>query len=210
MSDQGNELPIKPPSREAPQPFKGEIVDRPNTGNIVVFTGYHKLEERWGEIVRQQFGQNVTDDGNKVVFHKLQDPRRADTGEDSPYAAAEIAEFMKGVGKVEMVIDVHEHPGAHATLVRNMWSLTTEDPEVKQQAKGAINDLRTLPFDDYSRRRTGGTSIPYAITDPDLPSGGVDAYFNGNVTPQMQEAINDSVAFITSLANIQLEVSAKK
>lgn len=195
--------------KEEIKPYRGEIIDRPGTGKVIVVLGYHRLEKGWGQIVRQQFQQNVADRGQKVLFCVIQDSPVA-TGEESQVVNTQIANFLNKTGdQVEIVIDVHEHPEAVATRVRNQWSLTTEDQDVIRMTASRIEGLRTLPFDSYSRRKTAGRNIPYAITDPDLPQGGVEAYLKGNVTPEMQEAINSNLAFITDLANIQLEVTSR-
>lgn len=194
---------------ETVRPFKGEIVDYPGAGRVVVVTGYHRSERDWGQIIREQFQRNITDKGEKVVFFDVQDSP-VDTGVESPTVDAQIAQFLRKVGNVEMVIDVHEHPGALTTVVRNSWSLTAENEQVAEEAKSKVNGLRILTFDDYSRRKTGGENVPYAITDPDLPKGGVDAYSRGEVTPQIQEAVNDTLSFIVNLSNIQLEPSSAK
>lgn len=194
---------------EMMSPYKGEIVDYPGTGRIVVVIGYHKLEREWGQIVREQFQRSVKDDGQKAVFFEVQDSP-VDTGKESPTVNAQIARFIEETGNVEMIIDIHEHPEAQATRVRNQWSLTTVDQQVINASKDKIKELRTLPFDDYSRRKTGGRNIPYAISDPDLPTGGKNSYSKGKVTPQMREAINDVLSFIVTLSNTQLESSSKK
>lgn len=191
-------------SDETVWPFKGEIVDYPGTGKILVLIGYHKLEVMWGRAIKDQFEKNIQDQGRKVIFYELTDPQRAETGEDSRYANTEIARKMQEIGNVEMIIDLHEHPGALATEVRNSMSLTTGNPDVSKMAKEKIADLRTHHFDSYSRGKTGGEDVPYAITDPDLPKGGVDDYQQGKVSWQMQEALNDSLSFIVDLSNIQL------
>lgn len=198
----------KEASFETVQPFRGEIVDSPESGKIVVVTGYHGLEKEWGQIVKEEFRKNVIDKDEKVAFLEIQDSP-VETGEESPHVNSQIASFLQEVGNVEMVIDIHEHPGSQATRVRNQWSLTAEDEKVVDASTERIKDLRILPFDDYSRKKTGGQNIPYAISDPDLPQKGKEGYLKGQVTPQMQEAINNTLSFITNLANIQLKTSAK-
>lgn len=192
------------------RPFKGEIVDYPGTGIILVLIGYHKLEVDWGRLLKDQFEENIQDPGKKVTFYELTDPRRADTGEDSRVANYEITRKLNELGNVEMIVDLHEHPGAQAIKVHNSLSLTTENNDVISEAKVKINELRTYPFDDYSRRRTGERNIPYALTDPDLPKNGLKEYKEGIISPEMQQALNDSMFFLVNLANIQLTVSAKK
>ena len=189
------------------KPFRGEVVDYPGTGRVVVIIGYHSLERKWGQIVKEHFHQNVIDRGGKILFYEIQNSP-IETGEESPVVDAQVSRFLKEAGNVEMVIDIHEHPEAKATRVRNQWSLTTENGDVASEARSRIRDLRVLPFDDYSRRKTAGQNIPYAITDPDLPSGGIDAYVKGQITPQVQKAINDTLSFVVNLSNIQLKVSS--
>lgn len=191
-------------------PFRGEIVDYPGTGKILVLVGYHKLEVGWGRAIKDQFQKYIQDPGRHVTFYELTDQRRANTGDDSISANFEIMRKIDQMGSVEMVIDLHEHPGALATRVYNSWSVTTDNADVIQEAKVKIKELRTYPFDDHSRGRTARKNIPYAITDPDLPKGGVKDYENGVVSDQMQEALNDSLSFLVNLANIQLAASAKK
>jgi hypothetical protein len=193
---------------EIPSPYKAEIVDVPSKGRIVVLLGYHKQERAWGQIIRDQFRQHITDRGNKIVFYELQDPRRADTGENSPYANAEVSRFLSKAGPVELVVDIHEQPGSKARTVHDSFSLTTDNQTVIEEAKAQVPSLRTLPFDDYSRSRTGGNNIPYSITDPDLPETGIAQYSVGVTTPEMRRAIDSSLHFFTSLANIHLEVLA--
>lgn len=194
-------------SHEIINPYVGEIVDYPGTGKIVVVIGYHSLEKEWGKLVREQFKRNVADHGQKVHFLEVNSP--VSTGEDSPALNAQIAECLRNSGEVEMVIDIHEHPESKATRVSNSWSLTTGNSEVSEKAKTAIRGLRVYPFDDYSRSRTGGKNIPYVISDPDLPQEAVDAALKGNISPEIQQALNDTMSLIVSISNIQLETSAR-
>ena len=202
-----NEFSSQPLSKDVLQKFKGEIENIPEAGKVVIIVGYHKLETAWGKVIEIEFRRNVKDVGEKVTFFEVSNPQRVETGEDSPLSNAEISNFIRQMGKVELVIDLHEHPGSVASRVRNSWSLKTGDQAVIDEAKSAVPDLRTLPFDDYSRKRTGGLNISYAITDPDLPSGGIDNYVSGEVTPEMQQAIDTNLKFIVQLANIGLRHS---
>lgn len=191
-------------------PLTGEISNFPDTGCVIVLTGYHKLEEAWGEIITTEFKKRMKDPGGKVTFYSVKHPNRTESSRDSSEALAEIAEFLKTCGKIELIIDIHNHLVAEGEQVRNVWSVCVEDQDTAKIIQETIDGIRILEFDAFSRERTGGESLPYAVSEPSLPSGSVEKYLAGDITSEMQEAINDTVCFITILANIILDASYKK
>lgn len=94
-------------------PYEGEIIDLPNTGVIVVITGYHSSEKLWGQIVREQFEKHITDRGRKVRFLEIQNDE-VKTGVASPHSDKETRDFLRQLEaegiQVEAIIDVHCAP----------------------------------------------------------------------------------------------------
>lgn len=202
--------PDTPSEVEPVAPYTGEIIDRPGTGAVVVITGYHSLEQEWGELIQKEFKKQVTDKGKKILFLNITDSP-VPTLEKSPEADQQILQFIEQTGNVELVIDIHYHPTLTGDGLDNYFReenvLFSEDDEIHQKVHSSPG---LITFPSYRTDRTGGKEVPYAVSDPYLPAGGIEAYNTGTVPPIMQKAINSTLSFMVDIANTHLESSAQK
>lgn len=158
-----NELPTVEPYRP--------ILEVPVGKKIGFVIGYHHLEKPWGRIFMEMMQRQAQYQPDQIEFIIMQN-RDIPTGDPSPASEREIREAVAARGITD-VIDVHEQL---STLNHYM------DYNTASEFTGTFRQ-------DNRKNPVGGE---YTL-DPTVPLWVIEQYYEGNIYPQLQHAVNEQI-----------------
>ncbi|VAX36803.1 hypothetical protein MNBD_UNCLBAC01-1307 [hydrothermal vent metagenome] len=149
-------------------------LDMPEGKKLGIVVGYHHLEKPWGRLLNEMFQQQVQFEAGSVEFLFVEN-RDIPTGERSIESEKEIRQFVRDKG-ITHVIDAHEQ---FSFLNHYMDSHGIIKPNFRSGRKN---------------------SQEYTL-DPFVPLWAIDQYYQGNIYPQLQYAVNEQLKVIENLVN---------
>lgn len=150
----------------------------PAAKKLGILIGYHHLEKPWGLLFKDMFEKQVDYNPSRIGFILIRN-RDIPTGDQSPESEEEIKTAVEEKGLTHL-IDVHEQ----LAMLNHYMDIS----------------IPGIPFDDGfrydSRKHPNGGE--YTL-DPFVPLWCIEQYFQGNLYPQLQYAVNDQIKKIEVL-----------
>lgn len=157
---------------EGVEPLRG-VVQIPKGIKIGFVIGYHHLEKPWGMIFRDMFQEQIEYDVEQIEFILVEN-KSIPTGERSIASEAEIQAAVQE-RSITHLIDIHEQ-----LATSNHYMDSRFEPEWRSEG---------------SRNPSGQEYI----LDPFVPTWMIEQYYQGNVYPQLQHAVNDQIKKVLQL-----------
>ncbi|MDA2922959.1 hypothetical protein MYX07_06880 [Patescibacteria group bacterium AH-259-L07] len=156
----------------AVEPYQ-ETAIIPEGTKVGFVAGYHHLEKPWGKIFKDMFQRQIEYNPGQIEFI-LVDNKDIPTGDRSPESEREIQSVVKERG-ITHLVDVHEQL---ATL--NHYMDSHFEPEWREG------------------REKNPSGKEYTL-DPFVPTWMIEQYYQGNIYPQLQYAVNDQIKKVMKL-----------
>ena len=154
------------------EPFRA-AVEIPPGMKVGFVVGYHHLEKPWGRIFMDMFQKQIEFDPEQIEFILIKN-QDIPTGENSPASEREIQTAVQERG-ITHLIDIHEQ-----LAMLNHYMDSHFEP--KWRSDGVKNP----------------NGKEYTL-DPFVPTWMIEQYYQGNVYPQLQHAVNDQLSKVVGL-----------
>jgi len=159
------------------KPYETSL-EMPKGVKIGIIIGYHHLEKPWGILFMNMFKKQVQFSSDEVEFIIIQN-NHIPTGSDSHSSNLEISHSIHQQG-ITHIIDIHE--------------------QLSSLNHYMDNDIPGKKFNDSFRKAGRKNPNGYEYTlDPFIPLWSIEEYFNGNIYPQLQYAVNEQIKKIETL-----------
>lgn len=148
-------------------------VEVPNGMKVGFVIGYHHLEKPWGKILLDSFERQIKHHPNGIEIILIEN-KEIPTGAKSRPSESEIQKEVQDRG-ITHLIDVHEQ-------------------------LSMLNHYMDSLFE--SKWREGSDKNPNGLEctiDPFVPLWMIEQYYQGNIYPQLQHAINDQLRRVVNL-----------
>lgn len=153
------------------EPYKTSL-SIPAGRKLGIVIGYHHLEKPWGLLFKDMFERQIDYDPSQIEFIMIQNAE-IPTGDQSPKSESEIKAAVQDRGLTH-IVDVHEQ----LAMLNHYMD----------------NSIPGIPFDDEFRynSRKNPNGGEYTL-DPFVPLWSIEQYFQGNLYPQLQHAVNEQI-----------------
>lgn len=152
------------------EPYTPKI-EVPQGKRIGFVIGYHHLEKPWGNLFMEMFQKQVQYSADQIEFILIQNGN-IPTGVTSSVSEEEIQQAIKERGITD-IIDVHE-----------MLSVGVNYHDTQRASK--FNGKFAV---GESKNPNGGMFT----LDPFIPRWAIEQYYEGNIYPQLQDAVNEQI-----------------
>lgn len=154
------------------EPYQ-KTVEIPEGIKIGFVIGYHHLEKPWGRLFMDMLQKQIDYNPDQIEFILIGN-KEIPTGDQSPASEREIKNAVKERG-ITHLIDVHEQL---ATLNHYM------DSHFEPNWREGVS------------KNPNGQEYTF---DPFVPTWMIEQYYQGNIYPQLQHAINDQLGKVVRL-----------
>lgn len=148
----------------------------PEGSKVGIVVGYHHLEKPWGNLLKEMFARQVQYPSESIVFVDIEN-MAVPTGDFSSYSLQEIQRAIKQHGLTH-IVDVHEQLsfGNHY-----------------------MDFYKASEFNESFREGRQKNPAGEYTLDPFVPLWAIEQYYQGNIYPQLQHAVNEQIKKIETL-----------
>lgn len=149
----------------------------PEGKKIGVCIGYHHLEKPWGNLLMEMFQRQVQYSPDQIEFIFIQNSN-IPTGSPSRISEEEIRRAIEERGITD-IIDIHEQ---------------------LSMGRAYHDGQRASEFDgSFTAGESKNPNRGHYTLDPTVPLWAIEQYYEGNIYPQLQDAVNEQIKKIEKL-----------